>query len=118
MKTKNVTILLLAVAAICLLAASSVVSRQQSADKPDDSRLLAETYKKLYVTRLAADLAVQSLLVDKIKDGDYPSAKNLLLIRLKADLAIVGAETNYAWSDDQKKAQAMAEKCLKENENK
>jgi hypothetical protein len=117
MKTKNIT-MLVAVAAICLLAASSVVSRQQPADKPDDSRFRAEMYKRLYLGQVTANLSMHSALIERMNQGDYKSVKGVLLADLKAGLERVGRETNYPWSEDQKKAQAMAEKCVKENEKK
>jgi hypothetical protein len=84
----------------------------------EKAALMADLYKKLYFTRVASDAAMNTAVLNRIAQNDYNTATNVLILRVQADLQVMNMETNYAWSEQDKKAKAVAEEYLKAHGNK
>lgn len=85
-------------------------SRSGEAEK---AATMVEVYKKLYFGQIAADVGISTAVLTRMAQGDYNTATNVLALHLKGELMIMNSNTNYEWSDQEKKVKAMAEEYLK-----
>ena len=102
----------------CLILSSTARSGDQNAGVANASDGETGPYKTLYYSRVVSDLAKFTALLTRLDQGDYKTTKNVMILSLKGDLRVIGLETNYPWSEDQKKALSLAQDYLKQDESK
>ena len=70
-------------------------------------------YKDLYFSRVSADLAKFTAILERLDQGDTNTARNVMVSYVKGDLKMLTLETNYTLSKEQRQAITFAEKYLK-----
>jgi hypothetical protein len=115
MKKDCSRILIFAALVSSLFLLLTFTSKSGEAEK---TATMTDVYKKLYFARVASDTAMNTAVLNRMALGDPATATNILEFRLKADVELMNSETNYAWSEQDKKAKALAEEYLKQNEKK
>jgi hypothetical protein len=93
---------------------SSGQVKSGSAGQPGEDAI---TYKKLYWSKVVADLSMNTAVLKRIDQGDYQTAKKVLMLRLNSDLQLIASVTNYPWSEEENKARELAEQYRKQHEN-
>jgi hypothetical protein len=112
MKNNYSRLLILGVITFSIFLCLPLTSTSRESNKPDS---MAELYKQLYFSHLAADLGLNTAVLTRMDQGDYKTAKNVMLLRLKTDLDRMNSETNYPWSEQEKKAKTLAEQYLSQS---
>lgn len=90
----------------------------QSTGNPNRNEGSEDVYKRLYLGELAADAAVETAILQRLDQGDYQTVKNVMFGRLKVDLMMIKLQTNFSWTEEQKKGIQLAEQYRAQKEKK
>ena len=86
------------------------VQNQMLLQKHDLARSAEQSgYVDLYRWQLVANAVTYTALLQRLDRGDSETVKRVLFKELETDLSRINLQTNYLWSEDQKKSIAYAE---------